>query len=172
MMIITRFSTTVYLLKVIVFVYMYYFISIHIQDFRFANKWVSMKITVVSAVMLCSWPTFWRNILLHLLGSKGWASWGGSSQQPHLGMFISRPSNFSIDANSLLWKNGTVHKQAFKLSLTLNYLMCSDSLIQCKSNICIYIRLQSHLSGDFLLVNNVTLYYSLSPNRTICISVL
>jgi hypothetical protein len=52
---------------------------------------------------------------------------GGSSLQPQLGMFITRPSSFTIDTNKFLSTNVTIYKQAFKLSLTLNYLMCSDS---------------------------------------------
>jgi hypothetical protein len=44
---------------------------------------------------------------------------GGTSMQPQLGMFFTRPSSFKIDAKELLSTNGTIYKQ---LSLSNSHL--------------------------------------------------
>jgi len=36
---------------------------------------------------------------------------GGTSMQPQLGMFITKPSSFKIDAKELLSTNGTIYRQ-------------------------------------------------------------
>lgn len=91
-----------------------------------------MKITVLSAVLFMLLTDVLEEHTAPSSGQQDVRPFWGTSLQPQLRMFITRPSTFKIDAKELLSTNGTTYKLAFKLSLTLNCLMYSDCLIKCK----------------------------------------
>jgi len=89
----------------------HYSMSIHIHDFQCANKMSVNEFhwllgCAVCAVSRCIGGTycsiFWVAKVRPL---------GGTTMQPQLGMFITRPSSFKIDAKEFLSTNGTIYRQ-------------------------------------------------------------
>jgi hypothetical protein len=125
--IITNFSITAHLLEI------HYSIKYkHIQDSKFANKMGVNKDYLFSAVMPCNRLMFGGNILLPTSGQQTVTLLRGSSLQPQQGQCITTHQSYTTHAKEILSTVSTVYNQACNLSLTLNYLMHTDSLIQCK----------------------------------------
>jgi len=103
---------------------MHYSMSTHIHDFQCANKMSVNELywllgCAVCAVSRCS--IFWV--------AKVRPLWG-TSMQPQLGMFITRPSSFKIDAKELLSTNGTIYKQ--RSNPHLHYVQWQPYALQIK----------------------------------------
>jgi hypothetical protein len=106
-------------------------VYIYIQDSKLANK---MGVNKDYRFLSCD-AMFWWNILLPTSGQHRVTLLRDSSLQPQLGQCTTTHKSYTTHAKEILSTISTVYNQVFNLSLTLNYLMHNDSLIQCELTI-------------------------------------